>query len=781
MGQRTVRPRPSNLPPELTSFVGRRIELREVKRLLTTTRLLTLTGSGGAGKTRLALRAAAEMARGFPDGAWLVPLASIGDPLLVTQAVFGALGVHDLSAGLSLSSLTQYLAGKRLLLVLDNCEHLLDGCAVLAATLITSCPDLHVLATSRQALGVAGEVRMVVPPMSLPAEGAEDPAGRLPGSDAVWLLSERAAAVVAGFTVDAGNAAAVLGLCRRLDGIPLALELAAVRLGALSLDQLSHGLAEELSILGSANRGAEARQQTLEATIGWSYRLLDDQERLLWARLSVFAGGFEADAATEVCADQRLPAGQITGLLGALVDKSILKRQLSSEDPPRYWLLDTLRQYARHRLREFGEQAVTQKRHLGWIGSLAKLAGAWDSRQAEIFHRMYRERDNLWAALDFCARQPGELEAGAELAQHLMAYWMSRGPFGDVRRVLISLAESAPENSLSRGRLLWVAAGMAVGQNDYDACAALSMESLRIGTEVKDVEVVAWSLIMAAMSRWAAGDTADAAERVGSALSLARLMHVEPAELNALDVLCGISVASRDLDRAIDLGERCLAISKDRGELWMRGYVLGYLAQAAWLSGDQKRGEALAREAAACKLAVDDRQGLTIALETVAWMAAELGRHERAARLLGSAEHVRDESSLTFQELFRPQHERSVAAAVHGLGQRSFDAAFARGRAMTIDDGVAFAVEGKQPPKPAPAARPQSHAVLTGRQLDIARLIADDLSNKQIAARLFLSERTVETHITNILNKLGLNSRTQISRWITDLSEPASTTAGERP
>ena len=292
----------SNLPAELTSFVGRRQELREVKRLLATTRLLTLTGSGGAGKTRLALRAAADMARGFPDGAWLVSLAPVQDPILVPQAVFGALGVHDLSAGLSLSSLAEYLVRKRLLLVLDNCEHLLDGCATLASTLITSCPDLHVLATSRQALGVAGEVRMAVPPMSLPEGGDDISVEQALSSDAVWLLAERAGAVVPGFAVDTGNAAAVAQLCRRLDGIPLALELAAVRLGSLSLDQLNRGLTRELSVLG-ATRGGQARQQTLEATIGWSYGLLSEQERLLWARLSVFAGGCEEDAVTEVCAD----------------------------------------------------------------------------------------------------------------------------------------------------------------------------------------------------------------------------------------------------------------------------------------------------------------------------------------------------------------------------------------------------------------------------------------------------------------------------------------------
>jgi predicted ATPase/DNA-binding CsgD family transcriptional regulator len=763
----------SNLPAGVTSFVGRRSELREVKRLLTTTRLLTLTGSGGVGKTKLALRAAAEMSRGFPDGAWLVLLASIGDPLLVTQAVFGALGVQDLSSGVSLSALADYLAGKRLLLVLDNCEHLLDACAVLAGTLTTSCPDLHVLATSRQALGVAGEVRMIVPPMSLPGEEDEASVQQLLGCDAVWLLSERAAAASPGFTVDAANAGQVLALCRKLDGIPLALELAAVRLGSLSLDQLNRGLAGELSILGTVNRGAEARQQTLEATIGWSYGLLDGQERLLWARLSVFTGGFEEDAVTEVCADPRIPAEHIVGLLGALVDKSILKRQLKGAGPPRYWLLETMRQYGRMRLREAGEQAATQQRHLEWIRALAKRCGTWDDAQAEMFRRMYDERDNLWAALDFCLQHPEEVEAGAALAQHLMAFWACRGPFGDIRRVLASLAESAPPDSVSRARLLWVQASMASCQNDYNACGPLTEESLRIGTEARDVEVVAWSLLLGAMMPWIAGDTAASRERVESALSLARLMRLEQAELNALNMLCGILIAEGALDRAVEIGEQGLAMSREFGELWMRGFVLNFLAQAVWLRGDTQRAEALAREAATCKHAIDDRNGLTLALETLAWMAAQVGRAGRAACLLGVAERAREECSLPLLDLYRPQHERSVSAAFHRLGQAGYESAFQRGRAMTVDEGVAFSVEDKQPPKAAQAARPRSYALLTGRQLEIAWLIADGLSNKQIADRLFLSERTVETHITNILNKLGLSSRVQITRWISGSGEAA--------
>jgi predicted ATPase/DNA-binding CsgD family transcriptional regulator len=762
---------PSNLPAEVTSFVGRRQELREVKRLLSTTRLLTLTGSGGAGKTKLALRAAAEMSRGFPDGAWLVLLDSVRDPLLVTQAVFGALGVQDLSSGVSLSSLADYLADKRLLLVLDNCEHLLDACAVLVSTLIAACPDLHVLATSRQALGVAGEVRMVVPPMSLPAEGEDTSVQRLLGYDAVWLLSERAATVVPGFTVDAANAGEVLALCRKLDGIPLALELAAVRLGSLSLEQLNRGLASELSILGTGNRGAEARQQTLEATIGWSYGLLDEQERLLWARLSVFAGGFEEDAATEVCSDPRIPAGRIAGLLGALVDKSILKRQLADGGPPRYWLLETMRQYGLARLREIGEETRTQQRHFDWIWVLGQAIGAWDGRQVALFDRMHRERDNLWSALDFCSRSPADVAAASELAQHLLPYWASRGPFGDVRRVLTSLAELAQEDSVPRARLLCVAAAMATSQNDYEACAAYSAESLRIGTAARDVEVVCWALLRSSVSRVRHGDLTGAIQDAESALSLARLMHVDHVELLAHATVSSAVIAAGEIDRAIELGERGVALSEERGESWCRGFQLNYLATAYWMRGSREKAEALAHEAVLCKHAVDDRNGLTMVLETLASMAAERGTHERAAILLGVAQRVRDLSSITLIELYRQQHERSVSTIIRGIGQRALDAAYARGRAMTIDEGVAFAVEDKPAPKPAPPVKSASDTVLSRRQLEIARLIADDLTNRQIADRLFLSERTVETHITNILNKLGLNSRVQLSRWIAELPE----------
>jgi non-specific serine/threonine protein kinase len=427
-----------------------------------------------------------------------------------------------------------------------------------------------------------------------------------------------------------------------------------------------------------------------------------------------------------------------------------------------------MRQYGLERLRQTGEESITKQRHFDWIRGLGAAIGAWDGRQVALFDRMHRERDNLWAALDFCARQPASVAAGSELAQDLLPYWVSRGPFGDVGRVLTSLAELVPEDSVPRARFLWVAAIMASSQNDHDACAVLSEESLRIGTAARDVEVVGWALTVSAIPRLRAGDLAGAKERVESALTLARLMSLDHIEKTAHNTLFPILIAAGETDRVIEIGEHAAALSKERGEFWCRGYQLDYMARACWLRGDRERAEELAREAVVCKHAVDDRNGLTMALETLASMAAERGQHERSATLLGLAQRVCDVNSITLVELHRQQHERSVSNIIRGIGPKSFDAAFARGRAMTIDEGVALAVEGTAAPKPVAPVKSASDFRLTPRQLEIARLVAGDLTNRQIADRLFLSERTVETHITNMLNKLGLNSRIQLSRWLAE-------------
>jgi predicted ATPase/DNA-binding CsgD family transcriptional regulator len=761
-----VKTRPNNLPAELTSFIGRRNELSEVKRLLTTTRLLTLTGSGGAGKTRLALRAAAEMARGFPDGVWLVSLSSIDDPQLVVQAVFGALGLQDISSGLSIATLTGYLADKHLLLVLDNCEHLLDSCALLAITLLKSCPQLHVLATSRQALGTTGEKRMRVAPLSLPEDGASLSPEQIATFEAVALLTERAAAVVPGFKVDHANAAEVLRLCRRLDGMPLALELAAVRLEGLTVAQVVRGLEGELPVLAQGDRGAEARQRTLEATIEWSYGLLDEEERLLWARLSVFAGGFEEEAAVAVCSGAGLPSVRVVEIVASLVEKSILQRDLSVQ-PARYSFLETVRQFGRQKLTELGEEAALQSRHLDWILELARALGAFDNRQAEMFRRMHIEHDNLWSALGFCLRQPETIGRGAEICAHLRPYWHSQGPANDVRRLLDSLIALTNPDSVQRAQCLSAAALVAAAQIDSRSAHAMGEESLRISRQLHDDDAVVrslWSLIWLAYAEKRFDEGTTLAE---SMLALANGMGVRWVVAMALTSIATFRVYTGAFREAVQLGEEAASICRVLGESWMRAQVVAVIAHAWWRLDDLDRAEAAAKEAAHLMNELDDRRSLVTLVETLAGIAVARGKVERAAILFGCASRLLDSIANPFIEVQLERHRGLEASARGGLDEVAFPAAVARGRSMTIDEAVAYAVDKRSPTKPAPPARVEPRVRLTRRELEIARLIADGLTSQQIATNLFISERTVTTHVTNMLNKLGLNSRIQLASWVT--------------
>ena len=773
MAGTAVKARRHNLPVELTSFVGRRREMGEVKRLLTTARLLTLTGSAGAGKTRLALRAAASVARCFADGVWLVSLAPIEDPLLVTQAVFTALGLQDVSSRWSLSTLSDHLADKRLLLILDNCEHLLDGCAVLAGTLLKSCPDLQIMATSRQALGMTGEVRMRVPPLSLPEDNGVTTPERVVSFDAVALLLDRASAVLPGFNVDPSNAASVVSLCRRLDGIPLALELAAVRLEGLTVDQLLAGLERELPVLGTGDRGAEARQRTLEATIGWSYSLLDEHERRLWARLSIFAGGFDAGAAVQVCSGPELPVDRVIEVLASLVEKSIIQRDMTPQ-PPRYSILEMVRQYGRQRLREFGEEEAMQAGHRDWILALAGVIGAHDERQAEAFHRIRSELDNLWSALDSCRRRPHQAVLGAEICFQLIDYWLSRGPLRDARRTLDSLAALTEEYSVPRARCLHMGAMLAGVQNDVAIARDMAEEALRIGHKLGDAQVVCWASGALLFAAIAEGKTEGILSLTEPMLSYARSTGNWYAEAIALNYTALIQLAQGAVDEAVHTAEEALARCRRSGDIWVRGLLLNNLAEALRRRGDLEQAEELARDGAVCKHTLDDRRGLAGVVETLAWVACDRGAAERAATLLGRAQRLRESIAVPILDTHQARHEACEQSARSLLGRAAFASAFQRGMAISDEEAIAFELEQS----PAESARPaapggDSPARLTRRELEIARLIAEGRTTRQIATALFISERTVETHVTNMLNKLGLNSRIQLTRWVAGLGEPA--------
>ncbi len=447
---------PGNLPVELTSFVGRARELAEVKRLLAATRVVTLTGPGGIGKSRLALRAAHKLGRYFPQGVWLTELAGLDGPELLPYALARSLSVQERPDDGIQDALAAHLRGRRLLLVLDNCEHLLQACRELVAALVPGCAGVRILCTSRERLGVPGEATVVLSALELPAVGARLPAAGLAEVEALRLLVDRAVAVAPDFALTDDNCEAASDICRRLDGLPLAIELAAVRLGSMTADDLRERLDDRFRLLAAGRRAWPGRGQALRATVDWSYELLGEQERILWRRLSVFAGGFSLAAAEAVCSGAGLEREQIVDLVARLVDSSILTMAHGSRHG-RYRLLETVRLYGAERLREAGEAEELRQRHAAWYAELISPGYRpwWStSRQVEVLDALDVEWANVDAALDFCAGSPATAELGLAMAADLWLYWMVRGRYRAGCRHLGTLLEMAPAPSATRAMAL---------------------------------------------------------------------------------------------------------------------------------------------------------------------------------------------------------------------------------------------------------------------------------------------------------------------------------------
>jgi len=765
--------RVGNLPADVTSFVGRRRELAEVKGALSVSRLVTLTGMGGVGKTRLALRVAADLHRGFGDGVWLVELAGLQDAGLVGQTVAAALGFHDQSGGWSVVTLSGLLTDRQLLLVLDNCEHLIDACAVLADALLRACPRLRILATSRQPLGITGEHTLSVPPLSLPgADRPSSPDGLLQ-YEAVSLFVDRARAVHPSFSLDVGNELAVAGLCRRLDGIPLAVELAAGRMRALSVDQLLARLDDRYGLLTGGSRAALPRQQTLRALIDWSFELCSPAERLLWARLSVFAAGFELDAAEEVCSDDGIPTGAVLDLVAGLVDKSILLTD-DGGGRPRYQLPETLREYGRDRLNEYGQTGTLRRRHRDWCQrSAASAESTWFSpNQVEMLARLRLEHANLRAALSFCLTEPGESEAGLAIASALRFYWFISGRLNEGRHWLDRLLNRANAQTPTRLKALYVDAHLATALGEIDA-AVLAEEARLLAQRIDDPSGAAYVAQVRGLGAAFHGDPAEAARLLEEALAA----HRRLGDLSAIGydqaiLATALSVLGDDVGASALFAE-CLAMTESKGEYWVRAFALWAVGIQACRRGDLTRAIEAERQSIRLRRSLDNRYGIALNLDVLAWTATADGDGERAARLFGAAQAIIQAvgASSVSTGPTATLHDEYEAAAREAVGDTGFTRAFQLGLRLDFEQAVAYAMgESTQSRVQRSAARRPSAVAgsLTRREREVADLIMQGLSNKQIADTLVMSQRTAEGHVEHILAKLGFTTRAQVAAWVVE-------------
>ncbi|MEV4530633.1 ATPase [Streptosporangium sp. NPDC049304] len=685
--------RDGNLPNELTSFVGRTRLLTTLRQRLGEHRLVTVTGIGGVGKSRTALRIAHQMRGDFKDGVWFADLARLQDPGMVRHTITSALGIADQSARSADETLIEWLGDREILLIIDTCEHLVDACGTLFEDLLVSARGLTILATSRQSLNCRGEHTVTIPPLTVPGDSSGEDVFT---NEAVQLFVTRASAVVPNFMLDESNIGPVAELCRRLDGIPLAIELAAVRMRALSVEQILGLLADRFSLLAGASRTALPRHQTLRAAIGWSHELCEPAERLLWARLSVFAGDFELDAARYVCSGDNLPSEDIMELISSLVEKSIL---LSDGTPSghRYRLIDTLRQYGEEWLDKLGESAVIRERHRDYYLQLAKRSeDAWSgARQVYWYVRMRHEHDNIRVALDHCLRTPGEVQAGLKLLSSLWFMWVACGLAREGRLYLEKTLELARQPSPDRCKALWVLSYINSAQGNItgaiEAAEQCSSDAVRVG----DSGAVILATKMLGTAAFLQNDLQKASALLGVAIEFHKSgRELNPGLLPSIVELSMVLLIQNEPAEAEVLLRDCIAVCTQRGELWLRSYAIYALASVYQVMGRSPEAMSNAREALRLKRYFHDVLGIGLAIEVVAKQALEDGEAELSARLMGGGQA----NWRTFgmpqlgSPFFNSEHDRCVKECRRILGEEAHEKAFAQGRKLNLEELIVLAL-----------------------------------------------------------------------------------------
>ena len=808
----------SHLPAEPNSFVGREHEIDQLRKLVCATRMVTLTGPGGIGKTRLALRALGVIADEFPDGARFVELADVTSPDLVVARVATATGVAEEKGRPLLDTLADALRPRTMVLALDNCEHLLEACARLCRRLLSAAPDLRLLATSREPLRVAGETIWQVPPLAVASANGS-------ASEAVRLFTERAAAIAPDFTLTPANKDAVAAICRSLDGIPLAIELAAARARTLSVDQIRMRVADRFGLLTTGDRSAAPRQRTLRAAIEWSYELLTAPERAMFRRLSVFSG-WSLEMAEQVCSDEDIPAAEVLGLTAALVDKSLVVLDPEVLGQARYRMLDTIRKYAALRLAQAGESAAVRLRfrdyalrtaeHNVAVG-MARIPAPWATR-VDVFRRYDVDAGNVTRVLNWCL-EAGDAEAGLRICIAVSPCWIVWGTFGEGGEWLRSLLalDMTTVPAWVQGAATVARAQLALS-SDPAAASSLATDGLKLCRESGDGYWTAVALNLISEIALHTGRTDEAEASADEALSVAQAAGDGWNEGYALGTRGAIVAREGKLREAEQLATASVAVMRRIDQQWGAARALlglGDLARFRHHPGEAHGWyvEALAilreigarPEIARClagmgRVAMDlgateqARRHLTRSLrlshatgarisvarglEAFAALAGHESRPELAVQVAAAATALRETAGLP--PLAGARTESYLAPARRLLGDAAVARLWASGRAMTSEAAVALALDL---PTPAAAGDGESPALtvagsyqvasappssLTHREHQIATLVASGRSNKAIADELSISPTTAARHVANIMAKLGFNSRTQIAAWIAE-------------
>jgi predicted ATPase/class 3 adenylate cyclase/DNA-binding CsgD family transcriptional regulator len=774
----------TNLPIEMTSFLGREVELTKLKDLVGKNHLVTISGTGGLGKTRIALHLAAELIDTYPDGVWLVELAALSDPSLVAQAVATSVGVREVPGTLLLQTLTAHLQLRSCLIVLDNCEHLIAECALLCEHLLGKCPNLTILATSRERIGAPGERLWRMAPLGLPPAAATVPLHELMESEAVRLFVDRAWPNLVPSEVDEQRYATILQICRRLDGIPLAIELAAARAKVMTVHELLVRLHDRFRLL-TGGRTSMERHQTLRATVDWSYELLEPNERKLYRRLSVFAGGFAMADVEAICSGDGVEPAEIVGLLERLVDKSLaIPVELGDRETPMR-MLGTLQQYARERLVESGEAEAYLRRHADYFLERVRHANDLQNsgEHAGWLDRLERDHDNLRAALE--SSQADSAELNLSLASALVGLWDARGYLTEGRDWLMRALDAWPEETALRAEALGAVGWLEHRVGDFDRASGHFEDSIRIARATGQREVLARSLRNLALVRVLQGQSQPAVPLVAEAIAVGEALGDQQATAGALLVQALVAYFQGEFEPARRYAEASLAQHRELGDEKVAAFLLACLATLELDHGEEAIARSNLRESLEISRQLHEKVDVAFVLESCARLAVARSEPARALNLAGAAASVRASVGALAAPPWSAMVELTLRPARAALGQGVSEAAWKEGGGWTLDEAIDRALEwletsqdgspvmqgsgelarasdGARDARVDSAAAP---AGLTKREREIAALVGRGLRNREIATRLYIALRTVDAHVEHIRNKLDFHSRAQIAAW----------------